>query len=100
MMPSRKPGQFSTSVVSINCPPASSPSMMSGFRLARAEYSAAVSPAGPEPMTITFREAMARSDVLVDHLLEGILIGQADNLLDDLSTLEQQERGNAADAEP
>jgi hypothetical protein len=30
------PGQFSTSVVSISCPPASSPSMTSGFRLARA----------------------------------------------------------------
>ena len=36
MMPSRNPGQFSTSVVSISCPPASSPSMSRGFRLARA----------------------------------------------------------------
>ncbi len=36
MMPSRYPGQFSTSVVSISCPPASSPSMSSGLRFARA----------------------------------------------------------------
>src|SRR4051794_4370197 len=52
-MPSRCPGQFSTSVVSISCPPASSPSMTSGCRLARAVYRAAVSPAGPDPMMIT-----------------------------------------------
>ena len=36
MMPSRKPGQFSTIVVSINWPPASTPSMTSGDRFARA----------------------------------------------------------------
>jgi hypothetical protein len=36
MMPSRNPGQLSTIVVSINCPPASRPSMSSGFRFARA----------------------------------------------------------------
>jgi hypothetical protein len=36
MMPSAKPGKFSTAVVSISCPPASRPSMTSGFRLARA----------------------------------------------------------------
>ena len=36
MMPSRNPGKFSTAVVSINCPPDSSPSMTNGFRLARA----------------------------------------------------------------
>jgi len=35
-MPSVKPGKFSTVVVSISCPPASCPSMTSGFRLARA----------------------------------------------------------------
>ena len=34
--PSGKPGKFSTSVVSINCPPAPKPSMMKGDRLARA----------------------------------------------------------------
>ena len=36
MMPSRWPGKFSTSVVSINWPPASRPSIRSGLRLARA----------------------------------------------------------------
>ena len=36
MTPSRKPGKFSTIVVSISWPPASSPSMRSGFRFARA----------------------------------------------------------------
>ena len=36
MMPSRKPGKFSTVVVIISWPPACSPSMMSGLRLARA----------------------------------------------------------------
>ena len=36
MMPSRYPGKFSTSVVSINWPPASMPSMTSGCRFARA----------------------------------------------------------------
>ena len=36
MMPSRNPGQFSTIVVSISCPPASSPSISRGLRLARA----------------------------------------------------------------
>ena len=56
MMPSRKPGQFSTSVVSISWPPASRPSMTSGFRLARAVYSAAVRPAGPDPMMMTLRQ--------------------------------------------
>jgi hypothetical protein len=60
MIPSRNPGKFSTSVVSINCPPASSPSIMSGLRLARAEYNAAVSPAGPEPMTMTSLGFMMR----------------------------------------
>ena len=37
MMPSRKPGKFSTSVVFISAPPAvTAPSMTSGSRLARA----------------------------------------------------------------
>ena len=39
---SGKPGKFSTSVVMVSCPPGCSPSMSSGFRLARAAYSAAV----------------------------------------------------------
>src|SRR4051812_44184784 len=98
MTPSLCPGQFSTSVVSISCPPASRPSMTSGFRLARAVYSAAVSPAGPDPMTMTFRDATLRN-VLVDDLLQRVLVGESDDLLHDLATLEQQQRGNAADAE-
>ena len=37
MMPSGKPGKFSTSVVFISSPPAvTEPAMTSGFRLARA----------------------------------------------------------------
>ena len=43
MMPSRKPGKFSTSVVFISAPPAvTEPSKTSGCRLARAAYTAAV----------------------------------------------------------
>ena len=56
MMPSRKPGKFSTSVVFIRAPPAvTAPSKTSGSRLARAAYTAAVHPAGPEPMMMTLR---------------------------------------------
>ena len=36
MMPSGKPGKFSTSVVVISAPPDCTPSMTSGLRLARA----------------------------------------------------------------
>ena len=36
VIPSGKPGKFSTSVVSISCPPAPKPSMTRGDRLARA----------------------------------------------------------------
>src|SRR5437773_9648108 len=54
---------------------------------------AAVSPAGPDPMTMTLR------NVLIDDLLERVLVGEADDLLDDLAALEQQQRRNAADAE-
>src|SRR5690606_15065465 len=57
MMPSGKPGKFSTSVVSINCPPAWKPATTRGSRPARAAYSAAVRPAGPEPMMTTFSTA-------------------------------------------
>jgi hypothetical protein len=43
MMPSRKPGKFSTSVVVISAPPAvTAPSNTSGLSDARAVYSAAV----------------------------------------------------------
>ena len=43
MMPSRKPGKFSTSVVFISAPPAvTEPSNTSGARFARAAYTAAV----------------------------------------------------------
>src|SRR5690242_19985580 len=67
--------------------------MTIGFRLARAVYNAAVSPAGPEPMMTTLR------DMLVEHLLERVLVGQSDHLLDQLTALEQQERRDPADAE-
>jgi hypothetical protein len=42
MMPSGKPGKFSTSVVVINAPPDCTPSNTSGLRFARAAYRAAV----------------------------------------------------------
>src|SRR4051794_5924489 len=92
MMPSRCPGQFSTSVVSINWPPASSPSMTSGLRLARAVYNPAVSPAGPDPMMMTLRTwrlvpSTLSGDVLVDDLLQRVLVGEPDDLLDDLAAL-------------
>ena len=54
-IPSRCPGKFSTSVVVISAPPDCTPSITSGFRLARAAYSAAVYPDGPEPMMIRLR---------------------------------------------
>ena len=56
MMPSRKPGKFSTSVVFIRAPPAvTEPSKTKGWRDARAAYTAAVYPAGPEPTMMTLR---------------------------------------------
>ena len=48
----------------MSCPPGwsdvddGSPSITSGARLARAVYTAAVSPAGPEPMMITSRTSV------------------------------------------
>ncbi len=42
MIPSGQPGKFSTSVVFISAPPAVTPSITSGWRLARAAYTAAV----------------------------------------------------------
>ncbi|MNJ37870.1 hypothetical protein D3C77_327060 [compost metagenome] len=36
IIPSGKPGKFSTSVVVVNCPPGCGPSITSGFKLARA----------------------------------------------------------------
>ena len=42
-------GQLSTSVVVISWPPCASPVISTGLRLARAAYTAAVYPAGPEP---------------------------------------------------
>ena len=59
MMPSWNPGKFSTSVVFISAPPAvTEPSNTSGFSDARAVYSAAVYPAGPEPMMMTLRTSL------------------------------------------
>src|SRR5262245_16700987 len=107
MMPSRCPGKFSTIVVIINCPPASIPSMTSGLRLARAEYSAAVRPAGPEPMMMTFfvediggdravgelvthSPTHQSSDVFVDDPLEDVFLREPDDRFNDLPALEQQ----------
>ena len=55
MMPSRKPGKFSTIVVSISCPPASSPSMTSGLQVGarRVERGRQPGRAGPMMMTLT-----------------------------------------------
>src|SRR3972149_6434825 len=111
MTPSVNPGKFSTAVVSMSCPPASRPSMTSGFRLARAAYSAAVNPAGPDPMMTTLRvvdmkaaaepvlancELSIPSDVPIEHLLQHALVDEADNLIDDLPVLEEHNRGDSA----
>src|ERR1700722_2648880 len=53
-MPSGKPGKFSTRVVRASWPPGSYPSKTMGLRSARAAYIAAVSPAHPLPIMITF----------------------------------------------
>src|SRR4030095_7216152 len=96
MMPSRNPGQFSTIVVSISCPPASSPSTRSGVRLARAVYNAAVNPAGPDPMITTLRSATSASEMPLDQLRDVVLAAQTDDRLGELALLEQQQRGNPA----
>src|SRR5215831_1192600 len=84
MMPLGKPGKFSTAVVSINCPPASSPSINTGFRLARAVYSAAVSPAGPDPMMTTFSDT-GSAKMLVEQAADVFLAGQPDDRVDQLT---------------
>src|SRR3989339_1503892 len=53
-IPEGNPGKFSTSVVMVNCPPACCPSNNIGCNSARAAYNAAVSPAGPEPIIMSF----------------------------------------------
>ncbi len=59
MMPSGKPGKFSTSVVFIRAPPAvMDPSNTRGRSSARPAYTAAVYPAGPEPMMMTLRTSL------------------------------------------
>src|SRR6266852_2185049 len=68
--------------------------MRSGAMFARAAYKAAVRPAGPEPMMTTLR--VCKLEMLLDDLLEVFLRRQANNLVDDFSVLEQQDRGNAA----
>src|SRR5262245_56028200 len=76
------------------------PSMRSGLRFARAAYRAAVRPAGPDPMTMTLRTSpTSLGNVLVDHLLQDVLVGQTDHLLDDLAALEEQQRGDPAHGE-
>jgi len=52
-IPSTNPGKFSTSVVSVNCPPGGLPAITKVFKNAREVYIAAVRPAGPPPTTIT-----------------------------------------------
>src|SRR6266478_5854843 len=68
--------------------------MRSGAMFARAAYSAAVRPAGPEPMMMTLR--VCKLEMLLDDLLEVFFRRQADDLIDDLSMLEQQDRGYAS----
>src|SRR6202035_5298563 len=46
---STSPGQLSTSVVVMSWPPCSKPVISRGWRLARAAYTAAEYPAGPDP---------------------------------------------------
>ena len=50
--PSLSPGQFSTSVVVVSCPPSWMPAIIIGFKPARAAYIPAAYPAGPEPKII------------------------------------------------
>src|ERR1700674_3235390 len=73
------------------------PSMTTGCRLARAEYKAPVSPAGPEPRTTTLR--VANLEMLVDDLLQVILLGEADDGFDDLAPFEEQQCRDAANLE-
>src|ERR1700730_390890 len=69
-MPSGSPGKFSTSVVRASCPPGSCPSTTSGFKLARAAYSAAVCPEHPEPIMTTSRVSLMDCFVLVAFRLQ------------------------------
>src|ERR1700722_7058832 len=71
--------------------------MRSGAMFARAVYKAAVKPAGPEPMMTTLR--VCKLQVLLDDLLEVVLRRQTDNLVDDLSVLEQEDCGDAPNLE-
>src|ERR1700730_755855 len=64
--------------------------MRSGAMFARAEYRAAVRPAGPEPMMMTLR--VCKLKMLLDDLLEVFFRREANDLIDDLSMLEQQDR--------
>src|SRR5579875_919781 len=52
-IPSGKPGKFSTSVVIMSWPPAGTPEITTGRSSARAQYRAAVNPAGPLPTIAT-----------------------------------------------
>src|SRR4051812_9206070 len=45
----------------MSCPPAAMPSITTGLRLARAAYTAAVRPAGPEPTITSLRASLIRS---------------------------------------
>src|SRR3990172_6457307 len=72
------------------------------LRRARAAYRPAASPAGPPPMiTISYSlRAIALRQRLLDRPLEVSLGPESYDLVDELSALEHQKRGDAADAVP
>src|SRR3972149_10101293 len=72
------------------------------LRRARAAYRPAASPAGPPPMiTISYSlRAIVLGQRLVDRPLEVSLGPEAYDLVGKLTTLEHQQRGDAADAVP
>ena len=96
MMPSRNPGQFSTIVVSISCPPASRPSTSVGFRLARARVQRRGQTRRPraDDDDATVRTSARCLSIVAD---DGFLRLQPDDRLGQLPVLEQQQRRDAAD---
>src|ERR1700687_5173026 len=68
--------------------------MRSGAMFARAAYRAAVRPAGPEPMMMTWR--VCKLEMLLDDLLEVFFRYQANDLIDELTILEHQDRWYAS----
>src|SRR5579871_6777923 len=62
----------------MSCPPACNPSITRGERLARAVYTAAVRPAGPDPMMITFRALMNVALVVVAARRSRVALGETE----------------------